>query len=337
MKKLSIFLLAILLVQCLYAQDTFSIVAVDSTTGEVGSAGATCLDVTTSGVSAIIISDVKPGKGAIHTQSYWSAINQQNASSRMNSGDSPQDIINWLTANDVQNNPSLRQYGIADLDANGSPRAAAFTGVNCLDFKDHRIGTNYAIQGNILIGQEVLDSMEARFLNTQGSLADKLMAAMQGANMPGADSRCLIEGVSSLSAFIRVAKPDDNANNLWLDLIVPSTPYGFEPIDSLQTLFDNWKAIVSNTTDIETSDIRIYPNPIQEYFFVELGNTLINQQIMISISNITGQTIHQRQVNGQSIVRFDSAILKNNGVYLISILDEEGLLLNTKRIVKSYK
>ncbi|MEO0474258.1 MAG: secretion protein, partial [Bacteroidota bacterium] len=51
------------------SQDTFSIVAVDSVTGEVGSAGATCLDATNNGVSAVIISDVLPGRGAIHTQS----------------------------------------------------------------------------------------------------------------------------------------------------------------------------------------------------------------------------------------------------------------------------
>ena len=49
------------------AQDTFSIVAVDSITGEVGSAGASCLDDSDIAGGVFIISDVLPGKGAIHT------------------------------------------------------------------------------------------------------------------------------------------------------------------------------------------------------------------------------------------------------------------------------
>ena len=60
----------------LAAQDTFSIVAVDVTTGQVGSAGATCLDDTEIAGGAVIISDVIPDVGAIHTQSYWVPGNQ---------------------------------------------------------------------------------------------------------------------------------------------------------------------------------------------------------------------------------------------------------------------
>ena len=62
------------------AQDTFSIVAVDQETGEVGSAGASCIN------GSIIISDVHPVLGAIHTQSYWNAQNQNNASQLMDQG-----------------------------------------------------------------------------------------------------------------------------------------------------------------------------------------------------------------------------------------------------------
>ena len=68
------------------AQHTFSIVAVDSITGEIGSAGATCL---ASEDGAIDISDIVLGVGAIHTQSFWHPTNQVNARTRMNAGDSP--------------------------------------------------------------------------------------------------------------------------------------------------------------------------------------------------------------------------------------------------------
>lgn len=231
----------------LTGQDTFSIVAVDSVTGEVGSAGASCLDNSQIAGGVLIISDPHPGRGVIHTQAYWLAANQNNASTRMDLGDSPEQIIYWLTWNDVQSNPTRRQYGIADFDSSGSPRADAYTGINCDDYKNHIIGPYYAIQGNILLGQEILDSMESRFLDEPGGLACKLMAALQGANVAGADTRCLSEGVSSLSSFVRVARPEDTTGTFYMDLAVVETPFGVEPIDSLQTLFDNFMAPLTPT------------------------------------------------------------------------------------------
>ena len=61
MKKI---LILLSLINVLFSDDTFSIVAVDTITGQVGSAGASCIQ------GAIIISDVHPSLGAIHTQSY---------------------------------------------------------------------------------------------------------------------------------------------------------------------------------------------------------------------------------------------------------------------------
>jgi len=66
MKKITL-LLFILLAQVLRSQDTFSIVAVDTITGEIGSAGASCIDESQIEGGALIISDVIPGRGAIHT------------------------------------------------------------------------------------------------------------------------------------------------------------------------------------------------------------------------------------------------------------------------------
>ena len=246
------------------AQDTFSIVAVDTITGEIGSAGASCLDnVSFPGSGgAVIISDILPGRGAIHTQSFWVAGNQANARLKMEQGLSPSEVLTWVRQNDVEGILSQvkRQYGVVDFDPQGHPRSAAYTGTSCFAYRGHKTGANYAIQGNILLGQQILDSMEARFLSTTGTLADKLMAAMQGANVPGADTRCLNNGTSSLSAFLRVAKPDDEDDNLWLDLNVPSLPTGREPIDSLQTLYNNWKAS-SAAHSPEQYIASISPNP----------------------------------------------------------------------------
>ena len=81
------------------SQHTFSIVAVDTLTGEIGSAGATCGDsiIWPGTPGAYIISDILPGVGAIHTQSFWLSSNQVNARARMQQGFSHQmkSLIGW--------------------------------------------------------------------------------------------------------------------------------------------------------------------------------------------------------------------------------------------------
>jgi uncharacterized Ntn-hydrolase superfamily protein len=269
-----------------FVMATFSIVAVDTTTGEVGSAGGSCI------AGSIIISDIHPGTGVIHTQSYYLPANQSYASSLMDEGYSPDEIIELLENNDVQNNPAIRQYGVVDLLSGndygllyeyeceeiegavwqGIPdsgelaecsdpvvaRSASFTGSNCSSWKGHINGVNYAIQGNILLNENILLGLERGFNLTNGSLDQKLMAAMQEAKFPGADTRCLDEGISTLSAFIRVAKPTD-MNEYYMDLNVNSViPYYTEngiwidPIDTLQTLYDNW---YGNDFNYEIGDV----------------------------------------------------------------------------------
>jgi uncharacterized Ntn-hydrolase superfamily protein len=226
---------------------TFSIVAVDLDNGQVGSAGASCIG------GSIIISDIHPGVGVIHTQSYWSGYNQLMASDLMDNGLSPDEIIDYIVENDVSNNPLIRQYGIVDLYDGG--RSTAYTGDNCMDYKNHILGQTYAIQGNILINEEVLINIENNFNSTTGNLADKLMAALQGANIPGADSRCLDNQTSSLSAFIRVANPMDDEDAFLLDLNINNTSNNQEPIDLLQELYDQWLYDQDPTGDINQDGV----------------------------------------------------------------------------------
>ncbi len=291
-------LLLILPLGLLHAQDTFSIVAADEETGEVGSAGASCLDANVISEGAKIISDILPGKGAIHTQAAYRQGNQTNARRRMERGDSPEEIISYMRSNDIDFNSSVRQYGVVDIDDTGQARAAAFTGSNCLDVKNHRIGVNYAIQGNILISEGILDSMEARFLRAEGTLSDRLMEALQGANVPGADSRCLAEGVSSQSAFIAVAKPDDSEEDLYLDINVPITEYGVEPIDVLQEQYDLWRS--TGTSEILRSDqISLFPNPTHGDIRIQI----LDKELKIaSVSELDagGQLLWIRKLDTQS-------------------------------------
>ena len=271
---------------------TFSIVAVDLENGLVGSAGASCI------AGSIIISDVHPGVGAIHTQSYWSGYNQIMASDMMDLGLSPDEIIDYIVENDVSNNPTIRQYGIVDIYNGG--RSAAYTGSNCMDYKDHILGPNYAIQGNILLDENILLSMEQSFNETIGTFTDKLMAALQGANVAGADSRCLDNNTSSLSAFIRVAKPLDEEDDYYLDLNVNNTSNGNEPIDLLQELYNQWMqdqdpiGDISGDGILDILDLIIIIDFILEEIFdingdINFDGGLNIQDIVLILNNILGR------------------------------------------------
>lgn len=233
-------LLICMMTQATCCLATFSIVAVDTVTREVGGAGASCIN------NSRIINDLLIGIGAIHTQSYYLRGNQTYANSLMLAGVSPDDIMDSLVAHDFGGNPSIRQYGLVDLTREGE--SAAFTGENCTDWAGHRVGPGYAIQGNILLSEHIVDTMEYAFTHTTGRLDEKLMAALEAAKIPGADTRCL-PSKSAISAFVRVARVTDNLINPYLDLDVPSTSGNVDPIDVLRTDYDQWQIDIATSAD----------------------------------------------------------------------------------------
>ncbi len=309
------------------AQDTFSIVAVDSITGEVGSAGASCVDMSNfPGYDDDFLGELFPGVGAINTQAWYLPANQANARDRMNAGDTPDQIINWLENNDAQGQPQKRQYGIVRL-VDGHPLSAAFTGSQTDDYKNHVLGPNYSIQGNILKGQEVLDSMEARFLREEGDLACKLMAALQGAKMVGADSRCFSNGTSSLFSFVKVAQPDDIFGEpSFLLSVNTEDDAGIEPIDSLQVLFEEVKECTTvgiNQTDDISTEFTLYPNPIKNILNV---STSFNEEFTLEVYNLNGKLLLSKSFKIETEINLENY---NSGFFLIRIYNQSKQL-NTK-------
>ena len=332
MKKPILYFLVIFLIlnPNIFAQGTFSIVAVDSVTGEVGSAGASCVDYVFWGLVPGRIGDPVPGVGAINTQASTNLSNQANARTRMLAGDSPQEIIDWLKSNDVQGDSTIRQYGIVDYNL-GNPRSAAHTGSNCSDYKNHILGPNYSIQGNILLGQQILDSMEVRFNAEPGDLACKLMAALQGAKQVGADSRCTSNGTSALYAYVKVAQPTDSLDNPSLFLgVKTSDGAGIEPIDSLQTLFDdtvNCALLEINDYKVKT-EILIYPNPGSYTFKIKCINCGIEQKKLI-ISSLTGQALFEGKIVNELSVNTSNW---RNGIYIVQVKGKDSII--TRKIIK---
>ncbi|MDQ3021485.1 MAG: DUF1028 domain-containing protein [Bacteroidota bacterium] len=328
MKKLIIFLFVITFNNYLKAQDTFSICAVDPLTGEVGSAGASCVN------NSVIISDVHPGYGVVHTQSYWLASNQNYAHTLMDLQLSPQAIIDSLVLHDAQNNPAIRQYGIVDLINGG--RSAAYTGVNCFNYKNHVTRPTYAIQGNILLGQQILDSMESRFINTPGSLSNKLIAALQGAKIIGADTRCSSNNTSSLSAFIRVARPGDTLGVLYINLNVPNTTFGRDPIDSLQTLYNSFITSVKIVSDEIPENFFLYqnfpnpfnPNTVISYKLADKG--FVTMKIYDLLGNEVAVLVDEKQNAGTYNVEWQAYDFPS-GVYYYKLDTEK--FSDTKRMV----
>lgn len=320
----------------LAAQDTFSIIAADPETGEIGAAGATCVDGIASLGGIQILNQIIPGRGGVNAQAYICInphINLDIAIEQMEEGLSPEEIIDYLVANDgcfSQNfNPAYRQYGIVDFDEEGNVRTAGFTGASADEYKEHRTGPTYAVQGNILLGPEVIDGMEDGFNNTEGSLAQKLMAAMQGANIAGADVRCLDRGTSSTSAFLRVVRPTDNPDEPYLNLSILEMPFGEEPIDSLQTLFSEWELVNDTRNLTEANVLAVYPNP---------SGGRVNLQVAsdAAITRIAVYTLY-----GQMLVQHDYTVTQEvtletkdwpAGTYYLKVQLSEGQMLMRKLV-----
>lgn len=334
MKTISLFLLLLILTANTFSQDTFSITAVDPVTGLVGSAGASCI------AGSIILSDVHPNRGVIHTQAQYNATNQNIARNLMNLGFTPQQIIDSLVLRD--SNPTIRQYGITDF-IGSNVRTAGYTGVNCSNYKNHVLGPNFTVQGNILLGQQILDSMYSRYINTPGTMAEKLMAALQGAKVIGADTRCLPTR-SSISAFIRVARPTDPQNGpYWLDLNVQTVPSPKDPIDSLQVLFNQWQVTgISNNEGIYPEEYSLeqnYPNPFNPQTTITFNNAQLSH-VKLVVYDMQGSEVAVLANNlfhrGRYSVNFDASGLAS-GVYIYRIITADALNISKNAFTDTKK
>ncbi len=169
------------------ASATWSIVIVNTRTGEVAAASATCL----TGFDLQANTPVMlTGIGAATAQSAVDSdsSNRTFIRDRLNFGTAPQDILAGLLTFD--SSPQSRQYGMVDV----AGRAATFTGTQAGRWAGGRTGRVgdlvYAVQGNVLTGPPVVDFAVAAIENTPGDIPAKLMAAMEAARLYGGDGRC---------------------------------------------------------------------------------------------------------------------------------------------------
>ena len=157
---------------------TFSIVARDSLTGELGIAVASRFFSVGS-----VVPWAKANVGAVATQSFANTSFGWRGLELLQEGATPEEALEILLRND--DDPERRQVGIVSFDG----KSVTYTGSKCNPWAGGRSGPNYAIQGNILAGESVVIAMEKTFLETEGTLADRLYAALLAGDEQGGDSR----------------------------------------------------------------------------------------------------------------------------------------------------
>jgi uncharacterized Ntn-hydrolase superfamily protein len=138
-----------------------------------------------------------------------------------------------------------RQVGIVDREG----RAATFTGEECFAWAGGRTGRNYAAQGNILTGPEVVDQMAETFERTTGTLADRLLAALAAGQEAGGDSR------GQQSSALIIVKPTGGYagfNDRFVDLRVDDHP---TPITEMSRILEIHKLYFFETNPEDTLTI----------------------------------------------------------------------------------
>ena len=210
MKQL-LYILACLFVQNITSQSfkksepfthTYSIVARDSVTGDIGVAVQSHWFSVGS-----VVTYGKAGVGVVATQSLVNPSYGPKGLALMEQGLSPQQALDALLAND----PGEMYRQVAFLNIKG--QLATHTGSLCIDEAGHRQGKNFSVQANMMLNNTVWDAMANAFIITKGTLAERMLAVLKAAEAEKGDIR------GSQSAAILIVK-GESTGNAWEDKIM---------------------------------------------------------------------------------------------------------------------
>ncbi len=183
-----------------HAAATWSIVAVDADTQQVGAAGATC------GPFVWGIAQLAPGHGAVVAQYATNTGSRKAAAAELEAGATPEEALAVITAPGYDNSLGIRQFGIAAL----SGPSAAFTGEDCDDWKGSLSEVGFSVQGNTLTSEAVIQAARDAFVAADDQpLDERLLRALEAGAAEGGDQRC-DPAVAAKSAFVFVAGPSDD-------------------------------------------------------------------------------------------------------------------------------
>jgi Raf kinase inhibitor-like YbhB/YbcL family protein len=278
--KRALFALVALLTLPASAFATWSVIAVDRASGRVVISSATCVDrddLFLMGVQAVVV----PGKGVAACQAAVDGThkNQMLVYEELKKGTDPKRIIEMLSEDPAFQS---RQFGILDLQGRTAGHSGLTNGYVSQDIQGQVPGTEifYSIQGNILRPGNVVPNAVQAFIKTQGTITDRVMAAMEAADGSGGDSRCVCppwptdgtkpaipcDEKTAHVAYILAADPKDTSgdshNNgkytMYLTTSQPGPDKGpwqikagenLNPVKTLRMRYDAWKKAGSPKTD----------------------------------------------------------------------------------------
>jgi uncharacterized Ntn-hydrolase superfamily protein len=197
---------------------TWSILARDPATGEVGAAVASRFL-----ASGALVPRVAGGVGAACTQALVNPFHAADALALIGQGEAPEEVLHAL----IHADPGQATRQVHVLAADG--RIAVHTGADCIGWCGHLAGPDVSVAGNMLAGEAVLRATRDTFLATAGlPLAERLLAAMEAGEAAGGDKR------GKQSAAIQVASRDPYPD---CDLRVDDHP---DPLAELRRLHAVW-------------------------------------------------------------------------------------------------
>jgi uncharacterized Ntn-hydrolase superfamily protein len=191
---------------------TFSIVAFDPATNELG------VGVQSRAFGAgAAVPYAKPGVGAVATQASANRSYGPKAIALLEQGLSPADVVKRIT--DADAGRDTRQ--VAVIDAKG--RSAVYTGRRVIErnsdpkdlvhlggYAGHISGPNYSVQGNTLASVDVVKAMAAAYESGKGTMADRLMDALDAGQAKGGDTR----GMQSAGILVVRPLPPDSTSTV---------------------------------------------------------------------------------------------------------------------------
>ena len=178
---------------------TFSIVARDPATGELGVA------VQSHWFSVgPIVPWIEAGVGAVATQSFVDPSYGKLGLDLMRAGTTAPDALKALIAGD----PASDVRQVAMIDTQG--RVAAHTGAKDIQAAGHKVGVNYSVQANLMLNDTIWPAMSRAFEAAKGDLADRMLAALDAAQAAGGD----IRGRQSAALIVVTGKPTGKP---WID------------------------------------------------------------------------------------------------------------------------
>jgi uncharacterized Ntn-hydrolase superfamily protein len=206
---------------------TFSIVAIDQATGDIGIAVASKFLAVGS-----VVPWARAGVGGVATQALANVRYGPDGLAALAGGLAAGAVVASLTSADA--GMAERQLGVVDI----AGRGATFTGSGCLPWAGGQTGAGYAAQGNILAGAHVIEALATTFEAATGPLPDRLLEALLAADRAGGDRR---GRQSAALLVVRTGGGYGEGDDRWIDLRVDDH---HDPVPELIRVRAVWRTLM---------------------------------------------------------------------------------------------